>query len=70
MDTLLQAVMNLLYLVLSSLSLPECFFLSIKTKSQNIEDKNDLVLQEKSGTAMLKTLRINKLVGMFIQELL
>ena len=50
--------------------MPECFFLFILTGSQNIEeDKSDLLLHENSGTAMLKRLRISKLVGMSAQEL-
>ena len=38
------------------------------TESQNIEDKSDMFMHENSGIAMLKRLRINKLVGMFVQE--
>ena len=45
------------------------FVLFFLTGSQNIEDKSDKILHENNGTAMLKRLRINKVVGMSVQEL-
>ena len=67
----MQEVMNLPIIVVElSIIARLLVFFYILIESQSIEeDKSVLAMHEYSGRAMLKRLRINKLVGKFIQRL-